>query len=142
MGPMERALLVLAVSLGLVVAGCGQSAQEEAKSDVCDARADIQKRVTSLQNLTLATASVDQVKSDLNGIKSDLGKITDAQGQLNETRKQQVKKANETFTSQVDGMAKDLGSSKSLTAVAQQLKTDIANLGNAYKQAFAPIDCS
>jgi Tfp pilus assembly protein PilP len=142
MGPMERALLVLAVSLGLVVAGCGQSAQEEAKSDVCDARADIQKRVTSLQNLTLATASVDQVKSDLNAIKSDLGKITDAQDQLNETRKQQVKKANETFTSQVDSMAKDLGSSKSLTAVARQLKTDIANLGNAYKQAFAPIDCS
>jgi Tfp pilus assembly protein PilP len=139
---MERALLVLAVSLGLALAGCGQSAQDEAKNDVCDARADIQKRVTSLQNLTLATASVDQVKSDLNGIKNDLGKIADAQDQLSETRKQQVKKANETFTSQVDTMAKDLGSSKSLTGVAQQLKTNIANLGNAYKQALAPIDCS
>jgi Tfp pilus assembly protein PilP len=142
MGPVERVLVVSAVGLGLALAGCGQSAEEKAKNDVCDARADIQKRVTSLQNLTLATASVDQVKSNLNGIKDDLGKIADAQGDLDKTRKQQVQKANETFKSQLSTTSKDLGTSKSLTDVATQLKSDIADLGNAYKQAFAPIDCS
>jgi hypothetical protein len=57
-------------------------------------------------------------------------------------RKQQVEKANETFKSQLDTLTKDLGSSQSLQGAAQQLKTDITNLANAYKQSFAPIDCS
>lgn len=140
-GLVKRALLISAAGLALALAGCGQSAQEKAKNDVCDARADIQNKVTDLQNLTLATASVDRVKSDLNGIKDDLGKIADAQGDLDKTRKQQVQKANETFKSQLDQMAKDLGKGKSLNDVAQQLNTDIADLGNAYKEVFAPIDC-
>ena len=138
---VKRALVVSAVGLGLAFAGCGQSGEDKAKDDVCDARADIQKKVSGLQNLTLATASVDQVKSDLNAIKDDLGKISDAQDQLDQTRKQQVQKANETFKSQLDSLTKDLGSSQSLKGVAQQLKTDIADLANAYEHSFAPIDC-
>jgi hypothetical protein len=70
-----------------------------------------------------------------------LGKISDAQDQLDQTRKQQVQKANQTFKSQLDTLTKDLGSSQSLQGAAQQLKTDIANLASAYKQSFAPIDC-
>jgi hypothetical protein len=71
-----------------------------------------------------------------------LGKISDAQDQLDQTRKQQVQKANQTFKSQLDTLGtKDLGSSQSLQGAAQQLKTDIANLASAYKQSFAPIDC-
>ena len=138
---MKRALLVSAVGLAVAFTACGQSAEDKAKNDVCDARADIQKKVNGLQNLTLGTATVDQVKSDVNGIKNDLAKISDAQDQLDQTRKQQVQKANETFTSQLDGLTKDLGSSQSLQGAAQQLKTDIGNLASAYKQSFAPIDC-
>jgi len=52
-----------------------------------------------------------------------------------------VQKANETFKSQLDSLTKDLGSSQSLKGVAQQLKTDIADLANAYEHSFAPIDC-
>jgi light-regulated signal transduction histidine kinase (bacteriophytochrome) len=81
------------------------------------------------------------VKSDVNGIKNDVAKISDAQDQLDQTRKQQVQKANETFTSQLDDLTKDLGSSQSLQGAAQELKTDIENLASAYKQSFAPIDC-
>jgi predicted nuclease with TOPRIM domain len=138
---VKRALLVSAVGVGLAFAGCGQSDEDQAKDDVCDARVDIQKNVTKLQNLTLGTATVDQVKSDLNAIKDDLKKMSDAQGQLDETRKQQVEKANQTFKSQLDTLTEDLGSSQSLQDAAQQLKTDIADLANADKQAFAPIDC-
>jgi chromosome segregation ATPase len=139
---VKRALLISAVGLGLAFASCGQSDEEKAKNDVCDARADIEKKVNDLGNLTLATATVDKVKSDVNAIEDDLGKIADAQDQLDDTRKQQVQKANETFKSQLDSLTKDLGSGESLEGAARQLKTDITNLANAYKQSFAPIDCS
>jgi TolA-binding protein len=138
---VKRALLASAVGLALAFTACGQSAEDKAKNDVCDARADIQKKVTGLQNLTLGTATVDQVKSDVNGINDDLAKISDAQDQLDETRKQQVQKANETFKSQLDTLSKDLGSSQSLQGAAKQLKTDITNLASAYEQSFARIDC-
>jgi Zn-dependent oligopeptidase len=138
---LRRALLVSAVSLGLAVAGCGQSDEEKAKDDVCDAVADIQKQAKELQSLTLGTATVDQVKSNLNAIEDDLTKIADAQDQLDKTRKEQVQKANETFKSQLDSLIRDLGSSESLQGAAQRLKSGIANLANAYKRSFAPIDC-
>ena len=138
---MRRALLVSALGLGLAFTGCGQSEEERAKNDVCDARADIQKQVADLQKLTIGTATVDQIKSHLTAIGDDLEKTADAQGQLDDTRKQQVQKANETFKSQIDKLTKDLGSSQSLQGAAQQLKGDLADLGRAYQQAFAPIDC-
>ena len=75
---VKRALVVSAVGLGLAFAGCGQSGEDKAKDDVCDARADIQKKVSGLQNLTLATASVDQVKirpqRDQGRPREDLGR--------------------------------------------------------------------
>jgi uncharacterized phage infection (PIP) family protein YhgE len=139
---MKPLLLVPAVGLALVVADCGESGEDKAKNDVCDARADIQKQVNDLSSLTLATASVDKVKSGLTAIKDDLSKIADAQGKLDERRKQQVQQATETFTSQVNKVANDLKSSQSLQDAATQLKTDLANLANSYKQAFGPVDCS
>jgi DNA mismatch repair ATPase MutS len=138
---VKRWLLVPAIGVALSLAACGQSAQEKAKNDVCDARADIQKKVEDLRSLTVSTATGDRVKSDLNAIKDDLGKISNAQDNLAESRKQQVQKANETFKSEFDKATKGLGSSQSLQGAAQQLKTDFANLANAYKQALAPIDC-
>jgi hypothetical protein len=108
---------------------------------VCDARDDLQKQVNQLQNLTLGTATVDQVKTNLNAIGDDLKKISDAEGQLDDTRKQQVQKADETFKSKIDNVAKDLGTSTSLEGAAQQLKAAFADLAKAYEQSFAPIDC-
>ena len=138
---MKRALAASVVALGLAFAGCGQSAEDKAKDDVCAARADIQKKVNGLQDLTPATVSVDRVKSDLNAIKNDLKKISDAQDQLDPTRKQQVQKANETFKSQVNALTNDVKSGQAPKAAAQQLKADIADLANAYRKSYAPIDC-
>jgi Tfp pilus assembly protein PilP len=134
-------LLLWAVGLALVFAACGKSAEEEAKDDVCDARADIQKQVADLQSLTTGTATTDQISSDLNAIKDDFTKISDAQDDLDDPRKQQVQKANETFRSQLDSLVSDLGTSQSLEQSAQKLRTDIADLAAAYKQSLAPIDC-
>jgi uncharacterized phage infection (PIP) family protein YhgE len=102
---------------------------------------DIQTNVEELQDLTLGTATVDQVKSNLNAIRDDLTKISDAQGQLNDSQKQQVQKATETFKSQLKSLAEDLGPSVSLEDAAQQLESDFAEFATVYRQSFAPIDC-
>jgi hypothetical protein len=134
-------LLLSALGLGLAFAACGQSDEEKAKADVCDARDDIQANVKELQSLTLGTATTDKVRSSLNAIKDDLAKIADAQGQLSEGQKQQIQKANEAFKSKVKAVGEDLGQSVSIEDAAKQLKSDLAQLATTYQQSFAPIDC-
>jgi predicted nucleic acid-binding Zn-ribbon protein len=138
---MKRALLLSVVGLGLALAGCGQSDEEKAKDDVCGARDDIQANVRELQDLTIGTATVDEIKSNLNAIKDDLSEIGDAQGELSESQRQQVQEANETFKSKVQALTDDLGQSLSLEDAGQQLKSDLSELASAYEQALAPIDC-
>jgi uncharacterized protein HemX len=134
-------LLLSALGLGLAFAACGQSDEEKAKADVCDARDDIQANVKELQSLTLGTATTDKVRSSLNAIKDDLAKIADAQGQLSEGEKQQVQKANEAFKSKVKAVGEDLGKSVSIEDAATQLKSDFDELATTYQQSFGPIDC-
>jgi uncharacterized protein HemX len=134
-------LLLSALGLGLAFAACGQSDEEKAKADVCDARDDIQANVKELQSLTLGTATTDKVRSSLNAIKDDLAKIADAQGQLSEDQKQQVQKANEAFKSKVKAVGEDLGKSVSIEEAATQLKSDFEELATTYRQSFGPIDC-
>jgi two-component SAPR family response regulator len=134
-------LLLSALGLGLALAACGQSDEEKAKADVCDARDDIQANVKELQSLTLGTATTDKVRSSLNAIKDDLAKIADAQGQLSEGEKQQVQKANEAFKSKVKAVGEDLGKSVSIEDAATQLKSDFDELATTYQQSFGPIDC-
>jgi uncharacterized protein HemX len=138
---VRHALLLSALGLGLAFAACGQSDEEKAKADVCDARDDIQANVKELQGLTLGTATTDKVRSSLNAIKDDLAKIADAQGQLSEGQKQQIQKANEAFKSKVKAVGEDLGQSVSIEDAAKQLKSDLAQLATTYQQSFAPIDC-
>ena len=134
-------LLLSALGLGLAFAACGQSDEEKAKADVCDARDDIQANVKELQGLTLGTATTDKVRSSLNAIKDDLAKIADAQGELSDGQKQQVQKANEAFKSKVKAVGEDLGQSVSIEEAAKQLKGDLAELATTYQRSFAPIDC-
>jgi hypothetical protein len=122
-------------------AACGQSDEEKAKADVCDARDDIQTHVKDLQSLTLGTVTSDKVRSSLTAIKDDLAKIADAQGQLNESQKRQIQKANETFKSKVQALAGDLGKSVSIEDAVSQLKADFAALATTYQQSFARFDC-
>jgi hypothetical protein len=139
---MKLLALVSALLVGLALAACGESDQEKAKNNVCDARADIEKNVKELQGLTIGTATVDKVKSNLDGIKTGLADIADARANLNDADKQKVQKANETFKSQLQSLVSDLGTSTSLQDAAQQLKTDIAGLASAYQETLGPVDCS
>ena len=131
------------LALGWVLAACGgQSKQEKATSQVCDARADIAKQVDTLKNLTVSTATTSQIKTSLNAIKDDLGKIKDAQGDLNEQRKHQVTQANEAFVAQINSIGSNLLSTLSLSQGKDQLEASLQQLAGTYKQTFAKVDCS
>jgi uncharacterized membrane-anchored protein YjiN (DUF445 family) len=138
---MSRLLLLSLLGLGLALAACGQSDEEKAKADVCDARDDIRANVRELQNLTLGTATVDKVKANLQAIENDLKKIADAQGDLSESDKQRLQEANDAFESKLKTLAAEVGRSVSLDDAAQQLKSGFADLATTYQQALAPIDC-
>jgi len=138
---VNRVLLLTALGLGLAFAACGESDEEKAKADVCDARDDIRANVKELQSLTVGTVTSDKVRSSLQAIRDDLAKIADVQGQLKDSDKEQIQKANEAFKSKVKALAADLGQSVSIEAAVKQLKADFADLATTYEQSFAPIDC-
>ena len=139
---MKLVLVLLAGALMLALAACGQSDEEKAKSNVCDARADIQKQVDELKSLTLGTATLDKIRSSLTAIQDDVKKIADAQGNLSESDREKVEKANAAFKSKLQGLAGEVGRSLSLENAAGQLKSAFADLATTYQQAFAPVDCS
>ena len=104
-----RCLGLLVAGLLLIAAatvGCGESDEEKAQTQVCDARADLKKQVDELAGLTAGTATVDGVEANLNAIEDDLNQIKDARGDLNEDRRQEVESATQEFTSEVEAVAK------------------------------------
>ena len=134
--------VLLSLLACLAVGACGQSKQDKAKSTVCDARADISKQVDKLKGLTPSTVTIDGVQSSLKAISSDLSKIKDAQGDLSADRRKKVEDATKTFTSQVQSIAGSIGKSTSLSQAKTQLSSALQQLGTAYKQSFAGVDCS
>jgi hypothetical protein len=140
---LTRSLVIVLLLSAAVLTGaaCGESEEEKAQNAVCDARADIQKRVDELSGLTVETATVNGVKEDLDAIGDDLQKIKDAQGDLNQERKQQVESANKTFASQVEAIVNDLGTDLSLSGAAAKLQSALEQLAASYKQTFAQVDC-
>ena len=135
-------LLVAVLMCAVALAGCGQSAQEKAKSQVCSARADIDKQLHYLQGLTITTATTTGVKNSLNAIGSALNKIKDAQPQLSAQRKQQVQSANQAFSGTLQSVASNIGKNLSLSNAGAHLKSAVAQLAQSYRTALAPISCS
>ena len=132
-------MLVLLVAV--VAAGCGESDEEKAQNEVCDARDDIQTQIDDLSNITLSTTTVDAVEAGLSAMQDDVQDIADAQGDLNEERKQQVQSANKQFRSQLDSIASGLTSDLSLSGAQQKLKDATQQLATSYRETFATIDC-
>ena len=135
------AFLLIALLAALEVSACGESKEAKAKTTVCDARADISKQVDQLKALTVSTVTVDGVQNSLKAISSDLSKIKDAQGELSADRRKQVEDATKTFTSQVQSITGSVGKSASLSEAKAHLTSALQQLGDAYKQSFAKVDC-
>jgi hypothetical protein len=138
---MKRSLATVLL-LAALAGGCGESDEEKAQNDVCDARADIQQQVDELSSLSLDSASLDGIESNLSAIQDDLGTIADAQGELSDERRQQVQAANQEFTQQLESIAGDLGSSLSASGAKDQLGSAFSQLADAYEQTFAKVDCN
>jgi hypothetical protein len=137
----STAMVLLLLAAGTAI-GCGESDEEKAQNDVCDARADIQKRVNSLANLDLSTATVEGVQDDVQGIQDDLNKIADAQGDLSDERRQEVESANKQFKAELNSIAEGLTSNLSLSGAEEKLRSAAQQLADSYQQTFAKIDCS
>ncbi len=132
---------MLLLLVAVVAAGCGESDEEKAENEVCNARDDIQTQIDDLSSLTLSTATADGIEESLSAMQDDLQEIADAQGDLNEERKQQVESANKQFTSQLDSIASGLTSDLSLSGAEQKLKDATQQLASSYKETFATVDC-
>jgi hypothetical protein len=139
---MKLSVTALFVMIGLAVTACGKSDEEKAQDKVCDARSDIQKQITELENLTIETATTDKIKANVDAIENDLQKIKDAEGDLSAERKQQVETATQQFESQVTSVANTIGRSLSISGAKATLETSVKQLADSYRTTLAPIDCS
>ena len=136
---MSASFAVGAVSLA--IAACGESDQEKAQNEVCDARADIQQQVDDLKGLTFSAETSSKVQDGLNSIGDDLQNIKGAQGELDGERKQQVQSAVQSFESEVKSVAGDLRS-LNLSNAKTQLGSATTDLATGFRKAFQPVDCS
>ncbi len=137
LGFLVAGLLLIATT----AVGCGESDEEKAQTQVCDARADMQTQVDELAGLTPATATADGVEGNLNAIEDDLNQIKDARGDLSEERKQEVDSATQEFSSELESIASGLTSDLSVSGAEAKLQTAGKQLGSSYQQTFAQIDC-
>ncbi len=144
--PHRRVLRLGLLVAGLLLiagtaAGCGESDEEKAQTQMCDARADLKTQVDDLAALTPATATADGVEENLNAIEDDLNQIKDAQPDLSEERRQEVESATQEFTSELEAVASGLTSDLSLSGAEAKLRAAGQQLASSYQQAFAQIDC-
>jgi hypothetical protein len=131
----------LVMSAALLVA-CGESDEEKAQSAVCDARADIERRVDDLAGLTLTTVSVERVTNNLEAIRDDLEKIAAEQGDLEPERRQEVEEAGNRFRSELETTAQDLASgATSGEEAGASLGSALDELAKTFREAYAPVDC-
>ena len=137
-----RTLSGCIVVLAVVLTGCGDSKEETAQSNVCDAKAGIQKQVDELEGMTASTVTLDGVKSSLQTIGDDLTKLKDAQGDLSGDRKDEAEKAWQTFRAEVKTIRENLLTSLSAADAKQQLTSSFDDLAASFRTAFGPVDCT
>jgi aspartokinase len=134
-------LVALLGATGLLVA-CGESEEEKAQNEVCDARADIQRRVDDLADLTVTTASIEQVTNNLEAIRDDLQTIAAEQGDLEPERRQEVEQAGKRFSSQLQATAQDVVSGAgSGEDAGARVGSALDELAKSFREAYAPVDC-
>jgi hypothetical protein len=138
-----HALLVLAALLGpAALAACGESDEEKAQNAVCDARADIEERLDDLAELTITSASIDQVTNNLEAIRDDLQKIADQQGDLEPERREEVEQAGKKFRSELGKTAEDLISgATSGEEAGARARSSLQDLANSLQTAYEPVNC-
>lgn len=135
-------MVVAAVLAACTVMACGESAQDKAQKQVCDARADIKAQIDTIRALPLTSASIDEATESLRAIETDIQEIVDAQDDLDPDRKQEVEAATKRFADQARAIAGDALAAGTTGNVEAALRSAIDQLAASYKTALEPIDCS
>jgi cell pole-organizing protein PopZ len=138
---MKCILSILLASAALLSA-CGESEEEKAQNAVCDARADIEKRVDDLASLTVTSVSIERVTNNLEAIGNDLEKIAAEREDLSSEQRRAVEQAGEQFRSELEATARDVVSgATSGEEAGQRIGAALDDLAEAFRNAYGPVDC-
>jgi Rad3-related DNA helicase len=137
-----RVLLVVVLASAGLLAACGESDEEKAQNAVCDARADIERRVDDLASLTITTASIERVTDNLEAIGNDLEMIADEREDLAPDQRREVEQAGERFRSELETTARELASGGiSGEEAGASVEAALGDLAAAFREAYGPVDC-
>ena len=117
------------------------SPQDQAASDVCTARADIQTQVDTLSTVGSGDATRNDLTSAIVAIGADLEKMKAAQANLTPERKQQVQDAITAFGTQLQAVARQAVADRSKDDAKAQATDAAASLKTAVTESLQPIDC-
>lgn len=133
---------LLVCLLAALPVACGESEEEKAQNRVCDAHADIQKRVDDLAALTITSASIDDVTSNLKAIRTDLEKIAAERKDLAPEQRQEVEQAAKSFRSELEAAAKDVVSgAASGEQAGARIGSALDQLAKSFRKAYGPVSC-
>jgi Tfp pilus assembly protein PilP len=136
------ASVAVCVVAGVVaIAGCGESAADKAKKQVCAARSDIKHHVTTLQNMDASSATPAAIKDSLTAIRDDVAKVVDAQPKLNAQQKEDVQAANQAFKASLQKTTADLKQTRSAPQAKQQVHSAAQQLVSSYQSSLGKISC-
>jgi aspartate oxidase len=135
-------VVVVVASATLLLIACGESDEEQAQETVCNARADIERRVNELAGLSLTTVSIERVRNDLQAIGDDLETIAAERDELAPEQRREVEQAAERFGSELEATARALVSgATSGEEAGERIGAALDDLANAFRDAYGPIDC-
>jgi len=138
----RRAIVILASLLAALPVACGESEEEKAQDRVCDARADIEKRVNNLADLTITSASIDKVTNNLKAIRDDLEKIAAERDDLAPEQQDAVDQAAKRFRSELETAAKDvISGAASGEEAGARIGAALDDLATSFREAYGPVDC-
>jgi cell pole-organizing protein PopZ len=133
---------ILAGLLAALLVACGESEEEKAQDRVCDARADIEKRVDDLAGLTITTASIDDVTNNLKAIRDDLETIAAEREDLAPEQQDAVDQAAKRFQTELETAAKDVVSgAASGEEAGARIGAALDDLAKSFREAYGPVDC-
>jgi predicted nucleic acid-binding Zn-ribbon protein len=138
----RRTIVILASLFAALPVACGESEEEKAQDRVCDARADIEKRVDNLADLTITSASIDKVTNNLKAIRDDLEQIAAEREDLAPEQQDAVDQAAESFQTELETAAKDVVSgAASGEEAGARIGSALDDLAKSFREAYGPVDC-
>jgi chromosome segregation ATPase len=138
----RRTIVILAFLLAALPVACGESEEEKAQDRVCDARADIEKRVDDLAELTITTASIEDVTNNLTAIRDDLEEIAAEREDLAPEQQDAIDQAAKRFRSELETAAKDVVSgAASGEQAGARIGAALDDLAKSFREAYGPVDC-